>query len=375
MKPVLRLVRSVMRWLIRRPRRVTLSLRDGSLSRVLRDLWPTLQPGAEFAFQTRDAAHEVCAVVTTQGWLLRDIERPEGGELSTFHLHKPEQGRLIPHEPDWPVECQHWRVKIAESAQRADLPKAQRLNGARERRCHVIGVGIAKSGTRSLAGLFSRYHSAHEFEAAQTIQRITERRETLTADWLQKRDQRSGFLECDSSQLHYWYLADLVRAFPDARFILTIREPRAWLDSLINHRLARGLPPDWAALEELRFGPPSENWSGPERLLALHGRPSLDSVFSFWAQHHQAVLDTVPPERLLVLRVQQISTESSRIARFAGVPPETLSPAAAHLNPGHARFDLLERLPAGYLESKIDEHCTSLWQQMIARADDKMVAV
>ncbi len=53
MKPVQRLVRSLLSRLNGQTSRVTLSLDDGSLPRVLRDLWPTLPPGAEFTFQTQ----------------------------------------------------------------------------------------------------------------------------------------------------------------------------------------------------------------------------------------------------------------------------------------------------------------------------------
>lgn len=375
MNRLLRLTRSLLRRLSGQSRWVTLSLADGSLARVLRDLWPELSPGAEFVFQTPDAAHEACAVITAQGWLLRDIECADGSGINICHLQKPQQARLNPQEPDWLAERQHWRLKIAMPAQITALMQRRPLASAAERRCHVIGVGIAKSGTRSLAGLFSQYHCAHEFEAESAIQRIAAQKETLTTEWLRARDQRSGFLECDSSQLHFWYLAEMVRTFPEARFVLTIREPRAWLDSLINHRLARGLPPGWAPLEDLRFGPPSENWAGPEHVLSLYGRPALDGMLAFWSKHHQTVLETVPQERLLVQRVEQMSAQSARIAHFAGVPPETLTPASAHLNPGRAHFDLLRRLPAGLLESKVDQHCARLWEQMIALADDKKVAV
>jgi hypothetical protein len=78
------------------------------------------------------------------------------------------------------------------------------------------------------------------------------------------------------------------------------------------------------------------------------------------------VLDAVPPDRLLVLPVADLDTVAgrARLARFAGVPEETLSSQSARRNPARARFSILERLPQGQLEAALDRHCADVWQRM-----------
>jgi|GEM_PF-2066346 hypothetical protein len=364
MKPLRHFAQDLLQRLIT-PR--TLSLGDGSLSRELRGQWSGTAPGGRCRFQTRDPRHEACAVATAQGWLLDDVQRDEVKGMEVLTLQKPLDGPLNPYAPDWLSERTFWQG--TEAAAECSLPVTAPLRSSSDRRCHIIGVGIAKSGTRSLAGLFSRYHSAHEFDAVGTIQRATKNMTVDDESWLRDRDERAGFLECDSSQLHHWHLAALVHTFPTARFVLTIRDPRAWLDSLFNHRLARGMSPVWWPIEELRFGPPCADISGPERLLAEMGRPSLAGALSFWAEHHQRVLDVVPPARLLVVRVERLGDEVQRIARFAGVAAETLTPEIAHQNTARARFHLLDRLPAAHLESSLHKYCGALWQRLTTLAD------
>jgi hypothetical protein len=336
----------------------SLGLGDGSLPRSLRSLWPMLLAGQRYCFQSQDAVHEVCAVLTAQGWLLDDVQLQGGRHL--YHVQKPAHGSINAVEPDWLAERVYWRPAPPERT----WPTAVVTPGgsAADRRCHVIGVGIAKSGTSSLAGLFSRYRSAHEYDTEETLRRVSHAPTTLDVSWLQQRDARAGFLECDSSQLHLWYLAELWRAFPGARFVLTLREPRAWLASLIDHRLARGIMPIWAPLETLRFGPPAQDGS----VLAMYGRPTLDAMLAFWARHHQIVLETIPPERLLLLPLADLDTPAglARISEFAGVSEHSLTPTVARQNMARARFHLLERLPAEQVEAAVERHCSALWQRM-----------
>jgi Sulfotransferase domain len=364
MKPLRHLAQDLLQRLITP---TTLSLGDGSLAGELRGQWSGTAPGGYYRFQTRDPRHEACAVATAQGWLLEDVQRDEAKGLEVFTLQKPLNGSLNPHTPDWLSERTFWRGSEA-SAQHS-LPCTAPLRCSSDRRCHIIGVGIAKSGTRSLAGLFSRFHSTHEFDAVGTIQRAVSGVHLDDASWLHERDARAGFLECDSSQLHHWHLAEMVSTFPTARFVLTIRDPRAWLDSLFNHRLARGMSPVWWPIEEKRFGPRCTDIEGPEQLLAEMGRPSLAGALAFWAEHHLRALEVVPPARLLVVRVERLGDEVKRIAKFAGVAADTLTPEIAHQNTARARFHLLDRLPAAHLESTLQECCGALWQRLTTLAD------
>ncbi len=329
-----------------------------ALPSFLRERWPLLSAGSRFRFRCEAAIHEVAAVLTSQGWLLDDHQ------ACVFTIAKPPGGLLNPVEPEWSSERSQWEGQSSGATPRklSSTP----LTSASQRRCHVFGVGIAKSGTTSLAGLFSRYHLAHEFEAAATIRHVSSQSEVPD---LLARDVRSGFLECDSSQLHFWYLEELVRTFPAARFVLTIREPRAWLDSWINHRLSRGMSPDWWPIEEERFGPRCGDDKGPERLLAELGLPSLEGALGFWRRHHERVIQSVPPRRLLVVRLERLTTETARVARFAGVAEDSLTPESAFQNNARARFHVLDRLPLDHLDSVQEQICGHLWRNLCQLSD------
>jgi len=110
-------------------------------------------------------------------------------------------------------------------------------------RTQLYCVGTAKSGTHSVEAIFrENLRSADEVDSEHVIDVVLDyangrmSREELRA-YLLKRD-RVLQLELDSSQLNYFFLHELVELFPKAKFILTIRNPYAWLDSFINHQLS-----------------------------------------------------------------------------------------------------------------------------------------
>ncbi len=112
----------------------------------------------------------------------------------------------------------------------------------RPRRIHAYCVGAPKSGTVSVYGMFaSHFRSAHEAARPEVVDMMIERFEGRPAtqadiDRLQKRD-RSLRLEMDSFCMLAMFSEELATAFPTARFLLTFREPRQWLNSIMNQHL------------------------------------------------------------------------------------------------------------------------------------------
>lgn len=334
------------------------TIADGCLARLLETSWKQLGPGRWLAFSSGDAPHAVIAIATAVGWLLEDHFAAKGQRgTRVFVLRKGRCRNELASGIDWLEESRAWTVSGGEIGA-LKRPRHTPVNNA-ERRCHVFGVAMAKSGSRSIAGLFSKGHAAHEFEAVETIALLDgeggdlENRMDLTR-WVRERDERSGFLECDSSQLHHWYLEALVSAFPDARFLLTWREPQAWLESFVNHRLARGLSPDWEPLERLRFGVPAPERTG---VFGRYGLADMEKMLSFWSCHHRRVLESVPRERLLVLELSSLQRSLDRVARFAGVPSSWLSADEGRKNQRQADFHLFRQMPAGAVEDAVSRIC------------------
>src|SRR5688572_26551226 len=103
--------------------------------------------------------------------------------------------------------------------------KRKILGRNRVRRGRLYCVGTGKSGTHSIAAMFSgTVRSRHEARAVQLMEQILARASGRTsdrefADWLHQRDRELA-LEVDSSHLNYDILDFLIREFPDARFVL-----------------------------------------------------------------------------------------------------------------------------------------------------------
>jgi len=91
-------------------------------------------------------------------------------------------------------------------------------------------------------------------------------------------------LDMDASLVNGEVVADLVDLFPGSRYVLTVREPNAWLDSMANHSLAHETPAHWVRWRELRFRSaelthPPEEAAWRERG-ALHPRLRLFGIGS-----------------------------------------------------------------------------------------------
>jgi hypothetical protein len=180
------------------------------------------------------------------------------------------------------------------------------------RRFHLIGVGLPKTGTTSLGAVFSRSRWGHEVDFERAIELVWTLREPV--------DQIGSFLD------------RMVR----------------------NCARHGGTMPAWQVrIGELMIGAfePSA-YSSPERLQAA--LPDLtDRYLAHWATATERLLDCLPTERTLVLETEGLSQDLPRLATWAGVPVETLTPA--HENRAPARRGWLAGVPR--LDDRVAHHC------------------
>lgn len=198
----------------------------------------------------------------------------------------------------------------------------------RDARFRAFGVGCAKTGTNSLARMFARDHrSAHEPAKQALLELILTGAQAGNAEF---RAAVRGLLdpldlEMNASQLNGYIVETLVALYPDAKFVLTIREPAGWVRSFANHQLTRGELARgslWARFRNLRFlgeDRPDGN--------ALY---TLDQYLGFWLSHNLNVLGVVPCERLLVVRTEHLDAEIPRLAEFLAIDAATIAPARAN---------------------------------------------
>lgn len=227
-------------------------------------------------------------------------------------------------------------------------------------------VGTAKSGTHSIAAIFSKnYRAAHEPNSEEFIDLLFavwngSREPKHLRRYIKERDKRL-WLEIDSSQLNYFVLDILVQEFPKAKFILTIRDCYSWLDSLINHQLARDCSQNWYKLRDVRFKGKSTEYAPEEEILARHNLYTLDGYLSYWAKHNKDILAKVPNHKLLIVKTNEISSKVAKISDFLGVNFDELN--TQNLIPLKLKVSLISyrKLTARFLKKKLIYTAKALW--------------
>lgn len=234
----------------------------------------------------------------------------------------------------------------------------------RPRRTHLYCVGLPKSGTHSLAAMFEdRYRARHEPQLSYLIWLKSEHRagridQDALRRYLHHRDLVL-WLELESSAGLGLLTPHLVALRPKARFVLTWREPKSWVRSWTNHILNRPYGPGsiWTLNRSQEYRPTTLEWSRHEEPLRARGLYPMAGYLEYWARHVRTVLDAVPRERLLVLRVDQIQPRIADVARFAGVPEDTLLHEQAHAFKGLGDQGVFAEIDPSYVEAEVERCC------------------
>jgi hypothetical protein len=222
-------------------------------------------------------------------------------------------------------------------------------------------VGLPKSGTHSFAQMFASagFRSAHEPDAVNYIRRLFlyfANGDTSTLDaYLVEKDRH---FQVQSSHLDHFAVARLAKLFPTAKFVLTVREPRSWLVSLLSHIRCGGSSPTFDALRELRFRPRGPlQYDLHEASVRELGLYPLRGYLDYWARHVRTVVAAVPPERLLVTEIGNVA----EIERFAELPPGTLTPVRAFHNAKRVHL----AVPEAYLDQLVNQCCGQAWRESL----------
>ena len=225
------------------------------------------------------------------------------------------------------------------------------------RRFHLIGVGLPKTGTTSLAYLFQPFRWGDEFLLAESIVRLI-----AWKGW-QARPRRyaplaglTGRSRCAGAGLRQ--LQPLFPGHPGRtapRSPLRLHPPRCRLLGrlLSEHGVAvmarhhRGQRwPEWQVALGRLMAPSFDpgHLASPEHLrLAL--RPLAEELLGFYARETARIEAALPPERSLVIPTDSLSRHLDTLAAFAGVPRSALNTAGSHANRGHGKIPLVAALP------------------------------
>jgi Sulfotransferase domain len=173
----------------------------------------------------------------------------------------------------------------------------------------VIGAGVGRTGTMSLKVALERLGFGPCFHGRHVLDHRDRLPMWMAATSGEPVDLKALFAGYGSTMdwpgAAFW--RELTAAFPDAKVILTVRDPESWYDSV-----ARTIYPMFGSrtdprAERARQVVPGLDvmtdftrrliWDGP----FFHGRfEDRDFAISVFEAHNAAVRREVPPERLLV---------------------------------------------------------------------------
>lgn len=231
-----------------------------------------------------------------------------------------------------------------------------------KRKARLYCVGAAKTGTHSIASMFDRtIRSDHEADGEEIIRRILEVSEGKISDldlstYIRERD-KNLCLDVDSSQLNFYLLDYLLKEFHDALFLLTIRDCYSWLDSFINDSLRRDTSKSWIKLRNYRFQADTFSYPSEEYPLKQRGLYTLNGYLSYWAHHNSKVLATVPEDRLMIIKTNEITNKADDIARFAGLSMGSVQANYTHSFKNPEKFYVLREIEEAHLDAKVQEIC------------------
>jgi hypothetical protein len=189
----------------------------------------------------------------------------------------------------------------------------------------VIGVGMHRTGSMSVKAALEKLGFGPCYHGMEALRRSTDGDHWLAAyeadgevDWSVIFDGYRATL--DWPTLHFW--EQLATAYPDAKILLTDRDPERWWDSHVAmFQLSAEFERELT--DEQKQRAEESGFARMQTALAtivsatFHGEVSDKAhCMRVFEQHYERVRRTVPAERLLVYRVQE---GWEPLCRFLGV--------------------------------------------------------
>lgn len=237
---------------------------------------------------------------------------------------------------------------------------------AMKRRCfHAYCIGTPRSGTHSIAHMFAHHYGAsHEPHAYYAIYHLLKwaTNKYTDADIRNILKWRDKKMSLDLEAAHYLHhVADvLVKSFPQAKFIFTIRDPLSWLESEINRNYGTRHKLFWRELEDYRYGRYRHQFTPHDSALKQVGLYPIKSYLSYWKDHNQSVLNSIPQERLLTLETREIRSSIQEISNFLDINVDTINTRKGHSDRRKKKLKLADLVEKRYLCQQLDSICSDL---------------
>ena len=235
----------------------------------------------------------------------------------------------------------------------------------------AICLGTPKSGTTSLANLFSQnFRYEHEAERDRHVKIMSNHYQHHRPSDLQyikylRRRNKRLWLDVESN-CFLGYRPDLtLKAFPDYKYILTVRHPMPWLNSIFDNNLNYKARPGntMSRWHNIFFKPERFDYTKWDKPLKEAGLYSLDAYLNYWSRFNGDILQTIPQSQLLVLDTKSISHRLNDISGFLDIKQSLLSEKNSHKNMTTKQHRIIEQLDTSYIEDRINIICSNIIEQ------------
>jgi Sulfotransferase domain len=234
------------------------------------------------------------------------------------------------------------------------------------KKTHAFCVGTPKSGTHSVANLFSNFRTKHEPSQVFMIYLMNKKKlGQISASQLKhifKAANIANWLEIDSSHYNGFFIEELYSTFSDAKYILTIRDPISWLDSWFNHQLSRENYKSDTMFDLGRrlYYDRGHSYSKHDNFLEELNIFPVRSYFEFWSEHNKKILETIPKEKLMLVKTKDISSSIVKFSEFLDIDQTKICNTKSHSYKAREKHHILSRIDKNYLLDLAIEICGEL---------------
>ena len=145
----------------------------------------------------------------------------------------------------------------------------------------------------------------------------------------------------------------LAAIFPNAKFIVLIRDCYTWLESITGHLVSRDVPDDVAAFLRWWFKPERYPHGPYDRGLAARGLFSVAAHLHAWNRHVDSCIESIPADRRLILRTHELAASHRRLADFLKIPLSSLHLAGGHRNRGARNEPITSFVAPEYIDERV----------------------
>jgi hypothetical protein len=229
----------------------------------------------------------------------------------------------------------------------------------------VFCVGLFRTGTTTIFEMFQKsFRADHEFQVENELDLVARRMRGEVSDtqlraFVRERDAAKP-LELDSCGVHFGLVDILVSEFPQAKFLLTLRDIYGWMNSCVG-KLYGDFIGGWGSragmlVNCMEYLPDGTFWLEDRSKQKI----CLEQLMKAWSAVTRHTIHVIPRERLLIVDTDTLGESEGAIASFCEIAGDLLEPC--HANPGVAA-NFLSCFDPDRLEALVRKHCSGLMSE------------